>query len=346
MMRLLSLILLMFVMTAVHAADGKQITVYMYSEYIDPAIPKQFEQATGIAVRIDVYEAQEEMLAKLRAGGAAQYDVVVASDVIVPAMITLGLVRRLDQAKIPNRANVDAQFVDPEFDIGNVYSWPYQWGTVGLLYKKGAVDPKMVSWGAVFDPVQQPGPFVLMDEMRTQLALALHHLGKPMNSRSPADLKAAGDLLITAKHSRKCLGFDGGVGAKNKVMAGEATIAVVYNGDAVRAMAEDPQLDFIVPSEGGVIAVDNLLISSGAPNPDGAHAFIDYILDAKVGAQLSLFNHYATPNRVSRELLPKPELANYAIYPPERVMRVLQYLEDLGPATKLYDEVWTAVKSR
>jgi spermidine/putrescine transport system substrate-binding protein len=329
-----------------HASESAQLTVYMYSEYIDPAIPKQFEQATGTAVRVDVYEAQEEMLAKLRAGGASQYDVIVASDVVVPTLIKLGLVRKLDQARIPHRQNVDEQFLDPEFDPGNAYSWPYQWGTVGLMFRKGVVDPKHLTWATVFDPALQPGPFVLMDEMRTQLALALHHLRKPMNSRAPADLKAAGELLIATKHRHKCLGFDGGVGGKNKVLSGEAALAVVYNGDAVRAMAENDQVDFVVPEDGGLIAVDNLLICSGAPNPDAAHAFIDYILDAKVGAQLSVFNHYATPNKASRELMPKPELANYAIYPPERIMRVLEYLQDVGADSKLYDEVWTAVKSR
>ena len=105
------------------AADG--ITVYMYSEYIDPAIPAQFTAATGIPVRIDTYEAQDEMLAKLQTGGAAAYDVVVASDVIVPALIRLKLVRALDRAAVPNAANVDAAFRDPVYDRGNAYTLPY-----------------------------------------------------------------------------------------------------------------------------------------------------------------------------------------------------------------------------
>ncbi|MBA3708957.1 MAG: spermidine/putrescine ABC transporter substrate-binding protein [Planctomycetes bacterium] len=328
------------------SVGASEITVYMYSEYIDPAIAKEFEQTTGITVRIDVYEAQEEMLAKMRSGGSSEYDVVVASDVIVPSLIKLGLVRELDQAKIPHRSNVADEFLDPEFDPGNAYSWPYQWGTVGLAFRKGTVDPRTVTWGAIFDPALQPGPFMMMDEMRTQMAIALLHLRKSMNAHAAADLKAAGDLLIATKKSGKCLGFAGGVAGLEKVLAGEAALAVVYNGDAVRAMSKQANLDFVVPDDGGVIAVDNLLVCAKAPNPDGAHAFIDYLLDARIGAQLSAFNHYGTPNKASRELLPKSELANYAIYPPERVMRKLEYLQDVGADAKLYDEVWTAVKSR
>jgi spermidine/putrescine transport system substrate-binding protein len=340
------LALLIIALACIQAAD-KTVTVYMYSEYIDPEIPKQFEKLTGQKVVIDVYEAQEEMLAKMRAGGASQYDVVVASDVVVQPLIQLGLVRKLEPAKIPNAKNVAERFRDPVFDRANAYSWPYQWGTVGLMYRKDAV-PGAVSWALIFDPAKQPGPFVLMDEMRSQLGVALKAAGKPMSTREAADLKAAGELLVAAKGSAKCLGFDGGVGGKNKVMAGEAAVAVVYNGDAVKAMVENPDapVAFAVPVEGTLLAVDNMLISAKAPNPDGAHAFIDYILDAKVGAQLSNFNRYATPNQASMPYITKADANNPAIYPPAELLGKMASLEDVGDAAKLYDEVWTSVKSR
>jgi spermidine/putrescine transport system substrate-binding protein len=327
------------------AASAAEVRVYMYSEYIDPEIPKQFEKLTGTKVVIDVYEAQEEMLAKLRAGGASQYDVVVASDVVVQPLIKLHLVRKLDPKLIPNAANVAAMFRDPAFDRGNLYSWPYQWGTVGLMYRKDAVKGP-VSWNLIFDAARQPGPFVLMDEMRSQIGVALKVLGRPMNSREPADLKSAGDLLLTAKGSSKCLGFSGGVDGKNKVMAGEATVAVVYNGDAVKAMAENQDVAFAVPVEGSIVAVDNLLVCVAAPHPEAAHAFIDYILDAKVGAQLSNFNRYATPNQAALPFIAPADAANPAIYPPADLTRKLSSLEDVGADSRLYDEVWTAVKSR
>lgn len=325
------------------ATDG--ITVYLYSEYIDPAIPAQFTAATGIPVRIDTYESQDDMLAKLQAGGASAYDVVVASDVVVPAMIRLGLVRRLDPVAVPNAVNVDQRFRDPPYDRGNAHSWPYQWGTVGLMYRTGKVTGE-IGWGLLFDAGRQPGPFVLMDEMRTTLAAAQLFRGGDVDARSPDEIKAAGQLVLAAKRSAACLGFDGGVGGMNKVLAGEAVVAMVYNGDAVKNLPADGSCAFAVPKEGSGLWVDVMTVAAQAPNPAGAHAFIDYILDARVGAQLSNFVRYASPNAAARPLLPKADLDNPAIYPPPAVMDTLRYQQDVGAANAIYDEVWTAVKAQ
>jgi len=343
MIRTLAAFALAGLVAAAPAADA--ITVYMYSEYIDPAISAQFTAATGIPVRIDTYEGQDEMLAKLQTGGAAVYDVVVASDVIVPALIRLKLVRALDRSAIPNATNVDPAFRDPAYDRGNAHTWPYQWGTVGLLYRTDKVTGP-ISWGLLFDAARQPGGFVLMDEMRTTLAVAQLFRGGDVNTRQPAEIKAAGELVLAAKRSDTCLGFDGGVGGMNKVLAGEAAVAMVYNGDAVKNLPADGSCAFAIPSEGSCIWVDVMAVSAQAPNPAGAHAFINYILDAKVGAQLSNFVHYASPNAAAKPLLVKADLDNPAIYPAPAVMATLKYQTDVGEAAAVYDEVWTAVKAQ
>jgi spermidine/putrescine transport system substrate-binding protein len=213
------------------------------------------------------------------------------------------------------------------------------------MYRKDAVKGP-VSWALVFDEAKQPGPFAFMDEMRSQVGAALKFLGKPMSSHDAGDLKAAGELMLKAKKSPKCLGFLGGVDGKNKVLAGEAAVAVVYNGDAVKAMADNPDVAFAVPAEGSLLAVDNLLIPAQAPQAEAAHAFIDFILDAKVGAQLSNFNRYATPNKAAMPFITKADAQNPAIYPPDALMSKLGSLQDVGADSRLYDEVWTAVKSR
>ncbi len=323
----------------------RAITVYMYSEYIDPAIAKNFEARTGIHVTVDVYEAQEEMLAKMRAGGSAQYDVLVASDVVVAPLVALKLVRALDPVLLTHRNNLDPRWRSPVFDPQDQYCVPYQWGTVGLMYRADRVKPP-VSWAMVFDPAKSVGPFVLMDEQRSQMAVALRYLGKPLNSRAPQEVAAAGKLLASAKASPDCLGFDGGVAGKNKVLSGEAALAVVYNGDAVKAMSEAKDVAFAVPSEGTMVSMDNMLVCAGSHDPQAAEAFIDEILDARVGAQLSNFTHYATPNKAALEFILPADRANPAIYPPPAVWPTLASLTDLGSDQRLYDEVWTAVKAR
>lgn len=330
----------------VHAADrAKQVNVYMYSEYIDPAMPAEFEKLTGMKCKIDVYESAEEMMAKMQhGGGAAQYDVVVVSDFYVPTMVDLKLVQELDKSKIPNCKNVADDFKDPPFDPGAKHAVPYQWGTVGLIYNKKKVS-EPISWAMAFDPAKQPGQFLLMDSMREMTGSALKYLGYSTSTTNPEEVNKATALLRTAKKSKKCLGFEGGVGGKNRVLAGEAVMAVVYNGDAVRATTENPDLAFAVPQEGGVKWVDVMLIPAKAPNVDGAQKFINYIMDADAGAKLSNFNRYPTPNAASLPKINEADLKNAAIYPPAEIAKKLEFVVDVREKGKIYDEAWTSLKA-
>lgn len=328
---------------------SKQVTVYMYSEYIDPEMLKEFEQQTGIKPRVDEYDNSEQMLAKLQqAGGVSQYDVIVVSDVTVPALVKEGLVQPIDRSRVPHAGNVDEKFRKPPFDPEGKYTLPYQWGTVGLMYNKGKAKSDDVSWAWIFDPARQPGAFVLMDSMRDMLGIALRYQGHSMNSRDPQEIKGAGDLILQAKKSNLSLGFEGGVGGKNRVVTGEAIAAMVYNGDALKAVAENPnaKLAFRLPKEGGIIWVDVMMIPAKSPNLDAAHKFINYILDAKAGAQLSNFNRYATPNAAAMPFIRDEDRTNAEMYPSDEMMKKLEYLEDVGKDTRLYDEVWTTVKAR
>ncbi len=188
-------------------ARSRQINVYMWSEYIDPAIPADFEKATGIKPRIDVYESTEEMIAKLQqAGGADQYDVVVATDHAVRVLARLGLLRPLDLDKVPNRANVAERFRNPPYDPESRYSLPYQWGTIGLMYRKDRIKDLDPSWAVVFAPDRQPGPFVLIDSMRDMLGAALKYQGRSINSRDADELRRAGELILQAKKCPHMLG--------------------------------------------------------------------------------------------------------------------------------------------
>lgn len=328
-------------------AAATQVNVYMYSEYIDPELLEEFERRTGVEVRLAVYETTEEMMAKLQqAGGASQYDVVVVSDHAVPVLAKLDLIQKLDREKIPNAQNIAPEFLNPPYDPGNQYSVPYQWGTMGILYRKDRIENPGDSWGLMLDPARQPDTFVLIDSMRDMMAAALRYRGLSINARDAGQVKAAGELVLAAKKSEKCLGFEGGVGGKNRVLAGGASMAIVYNGDAVRAIDEDENVAFFVPREGSLIWCDTMAIPAQAPSADAAHAFINFILDPEIGAKLSNFNRYASPNAASREMISQEDRENTAIYPSAATIETLEYLEDLGPDSRLYDEVWTAVKSR
>ncbi len=328
-------------------AGQKQLKVFIWSEYIDPQIPKNFEKATGIKVTIDTYESNEDMMAKLMAGGDSQYDIIVPSEYIIPSLVHLHLVQKLNHALIPNLKNLEKMFRTAPIDPGNVYSAAYQWGTVGLLYRKDKIAHFENTWNMLFDPKMNPGPFYLMDDERSMIGIALRDLGYDFNSVVPEQLKEAADLLARTKKRQSCLGFRGGVGAKNDVVAGTAVAAIVYNGDGVRAILDYKVIPvgFTVPKDGSEIWYDNMAIPDKAPDPAAANKFINYILDAKVGAQLSNFNEYATPNEASKPYITPADLKNPAIYPPPEVMKTLYFTKDKGNQMKLIDEAWTRAKS-
>ena len=322
-----------------------EIHMLTWSDYIDPEIPRQFQKQTGIEVKIDVYEETESMMAKLQAaGGDSQYDLVIVSDHAIPVLAKLGLIRKLDLAKIPNAKNVEEQFRSPPYDPKGNWSLPYQWGTVGIIYRKNLAGFEP-SWNAIFKPA---GRFLMLDSMRDVTGAALKLNGGDINTHDPQQLKKAMETLLAAKQSDKFLGFDGSPSSAKKVVAGEADLAMVYNGDALNAMKEDKtsSCDYVVPKEGSILWVDTMVVTDKAPNADGAHQFINYLLDAKVGAQLSNYINYATPNAAAMPQIAEESRKNPRIYPSADELKKMNYLEDVGDATSLYDEVWTAVKSR
>ncbi len=325
---------------------AKELHLYMWSEYIDPQILKDFEAKYQCKIVQDLYESNEEMIAKLQAGGLSQYDLVIPSDFVVPSMIKLGLLKSLDATQIPNLKNLKTEHRTAAYDKGNHYSVPYQWGTVGLMYNKKLAPDFKPSWAVIFKPTDARRPYVLIDSEREMIGTALKYMGKSMNTTNKTELKTAADLLIQAKKHKNFLGFEGGVGGKAKVAGGSAAYALVYSGDAYRAMAEDKNLGFVNPKEGAVVWVDNMAIPAKAPNAALAYQFINYILEAKVGAMLSNFNHFATPNAASMPFIDAADKKNPAVYPDATTLKSLESILDLGKDNRLYSEIWKMVKTR
>ena len=330
-------------------AEDNVLRIYIWSEYMDEEkMPADFEKATGIKVKLDYFENLEEMMAKLQAGGMSQYDIVDLGDYNVPAALALKLLQPLDHSKIPNLKNIMPKFQEYYFDPGNKFTIPYQWGTTGLMYSRSKVtDAAAQSWSILFDPKQNPGSFYLIDSTQEQIAIAASYLGYKPNTTDPKELKKVIELLSATKKRQGCMGFKGGVGAKNDIVSGTAHAGIVYNGDAMRAIEEDPtNLAFTIPKEGAPMWIDVLAIPRKAPNPDAAHKWMNWLLEGKVGADLSNYNRYATPNKASLPFINKEDQKNPGIYPSEEVMQKLFWIEDPGDNMKIIDQAWTRVKAQ
>jgi len=327
-------------------ALSKTVTVMLYSEYIDPALLDDFQRKTGYKIKLELYEAQEEMLAKLMTAETGKYDVIIASDVVIQQMIHLGLIAPLNLSLIPNRVNVAPQFRNQKYDPTSAYSLPYLWGTTGILFRGEKIHPDSVSYSMLLDGTITKGTFSLLSESRSMLSMALQATGNSANSTEQAEINKAVEFILQAKNNMNFAGFENSVEGKAKVLSRINGAAIVFNGEAQAAINEDPTLQFVIPKEGSFMWVDAMLLSAKASNIAGAYAFMNYILDANNGARLAKFINYATPNKASLKVIDDNFKNNRVINPNKQEIKRMVFLTDLGEKEKLYDEAWMIVKTR
>ena len=324
------------------SAAEQRLNLFIWSEYLPQEVVAEFEKRFACNLVIDVYEDAESMLAKVQGGGA--YDIVVPPDYMVAAMVKEELLAPLRLTNIYNLKNLDPKFRSPPFDPENKYTVAYQWGTVGVYARRKDGETLDESWSLFFDPKKQLGPFVLIDSMRDLIGAGLKYRGHSLNSTDPRQLKDVRDLLVAAK--KRSAGFASSVAGKNKVLEKGARAAIVYSGEAARGMQQDKETYYFIPKEGSQIWVDNLVVLAKAPHRDLAEKFINFVLESEIGAKISNYTQFTTPNAAARRFVDPELLKIEAIYPTEQTLKKLEFLKDLGRDTKLYDQLWTSIKSR
>jgi spermidine/putrescine transport system substrate-binding protein len=209
-----------------------------------------------------------------------------------------------------------------------------------LVADSSRIEP---TWALVFDPARQVGPFTMLADARETIGTALIYLGYSPNTRDPAELAAAERLLMEQRG--RVLTYAPFATAKDLLGSGDATVAHNYSGDILMLRDEVPAVEYLIPREGSLIWTDNMVIPAGAPNKRLAEVFINFIMDAEIGARLSDFTRYATPNAASLPLIDAELLSDPTIYPkPDQVAR-LELLRDVGEARALYDRIWTRLRA-
>jgi spermidine/putrescine transport system substrate-binding protein len=323
--------------------EEKKLNFYNFDTYIGETTLADFNKATGIEVKLDLFADSDELFSKLKAGNPG-YDVIVPSDRVVERMSKANMLMPLNKDKIPNLVNVDPGFLKPSFDPERKFSVPYMWGTVGLGYRKSKVaGGTLTSWKSVFEDQANAGRVSLLGDQEHCIGMALKYLGLPYNSMEAADLAKAKDLLISGKKIVKKYAEDNG---QELLAQGEVDIAMEYNGDIAQVMAEDADIAYVIPQEGANVWEDDLCIPVGAPHPENAHAFINYIFDPEVGKSVAEFIQYATPNLKAKELTDEKYRTNPAIFPPAEILAKCEYAAYLGEeGAKVRDEIWTAIQA-
>lgn len=323
---------------------GRSINFYNWDTYIGETTLDDFKEASGVTVNMSLFATNDELFAKLRAGNPG-YDVIVPSNEFVTRMAQAQMLIPLDKAKIPNFANLAPEFQDASFDPGRQYSMPYTWLTLGLGYRKSAMDGVPDSWKWVFDSDRYAGKIALLSESADLIRLCAKYKGHSVNGIPDALLSEIEQMLIAQKPYVKAFHEDNG---QDLLVSGEVDIVIEYSGDIAQIMSEEggDEFDYVIPKEGTLINQDCLCIPVGAPNPDDAHAFINYILDAEAGAAIADYIQYGTPNAAARALLPDSYKDNPVIFPPADKMAVSEYGAFEGPErAQLYEEIITRVRA-
>ena len=301
--------------------EEQRLNFYNWDTYIGETTLADFQAATGVDVRMSHYANNDELFARLRAGNPG-FDLIVPSNEFVTRLQISGLLSPLDHARIPNKANLAPEFMNVGYDPGRRWSMPYTWLALGISYRKSRVDGVPDSWKWVLDSPRYSGRIGLLAEGDDLIRLGAKYLGHSVNAVTPDVMEAVTRLLIAQKPHVKLFHHDEG---QDLLAAGEIDLVVEYNGDIAQVIAEDDDLAFVVPREGTLMNSDCLCIPAGAPRPDNAHRFINYLLDAKVGAGIASTIRYPTPNAAALARMPDEYRRNPVIFPAGPAMANSEY---------------------
>lgn len=341
MSRFARIALAALVVAACGGGKQRELQVFVWSSYLDPGVVADFERETGAQVVESNYSSNEEMRAKLQAGGGG-FDLVCPTDYAVAQLVKDGLLQRLDPAKLPNRKHLGERFRAPAYDPEGAWSVPFRWGVTGIAWKPSKLPSPPKSWKEFFALATSggAGKVSLLDDQREVLGAALLALGHSPNSRDAKEIAAAGALVRAAKPN--VAKFDSDDPATS-LSQGETALAQGWSGTFANGHRDDPDMAFVVPSEGALQYVDNWSIPKSAPDADLAHRFIDFLLRPEVAATLVNRNLYASANETAKAKIEPAILEGYAYA--DGAGAKLHWVEDAGPAGDVYAQVWRDLKS-
>lgn len=345
--------------TAMAQAQGS-INVYNWSDYIAEGILEQFTARTGIAVNYDVFDSNDTLEARMLAGSSG-FDVVVPTSDFMQRQIEAGVYQPLNRDLLPNLVHMDPALMElaAAFDPGNQHGIIYLWGTTGIGYNRAAVAERMGedyvvnSWSLFFNP-ENLARFAdcgvaVLDAPTELLPPAMRFLGLDPTSTEQADFEAAANLIATIRphiryfHSSQYI---------SDLANGEICLAIGWSGDILQAAAraeeagQGVEINYAIPTEGAHLWFDMLVIPRDAPNPEGAHAFINFLMDPEIAAANTNYVAYPNANAASRPFVDEAILNDPTIYPTDETISTSWTLRPYDSRTdRIVTRIWTRVRT-
>lgn len=336
-----------------------EVNLFVWTEYIPQDMIDCFEMVYGIEVNRDEYSSNEEMYAKISAGGAS-YDLVQPTDYIVSLMIRQELLEKLDKSKLPNLENLDPNYLNLPFDPNNEYTLPYQAGTDAIVFNSDTVENPPASWADLWKP-EYAGRMVFLDDSRAVIGMTLLTLGYDVNSTDPAQLEEAKNKLAELVPGIKIFDSDS---PKTALIGGDADLGMTWTGEAFLAQKDIPAIEYVYPTEGAIVWQDTNAIPAGAPHLDAAYAWLNYTMQGDVFWLMLRDFPFTNPNLAALDYAKDNEMATVdldgndttlaALYDayinspitntPAEALQNGHRIDDVGEALTLYDQIWTEVK--
>ena len=318
-----------------------EVKIYNWSEYIADGVLKLFEEEYGVKVIYETFETSEEVMAKIRTGRSG-YDVVVLPEAEIPIAIKNKWIVPLDHDKLPNLKYLDKKFSEEfMYDPGNKYAVPYLWGTTGIGYNTARVEENVDAWAWLFDEEflkKYKKKITMLPEVRELFLAAQKYLGYSVNDLREEVIRECLELLKMQKP------YLATYADATEYVAGLASerfwVSQAWSGDVYVVREENPNVKYVIPKEGTDIWCDCMTIPANAPNPEAAHAWINFILYPPVIAVIASWRWYATPNWMANG--PTPELSlvvpavrkDPGVYPTQGIYEKLEWLKPLTPEEK------------
>lgn len=318
----------------------REVNFFNWSNYIADQTLPGFEKESGIKVNYDMYSDEEEMFSKLKAG-VQGYDLIVATDYMIPRLKTLGAIDPIPHDLLKNLGKIADKFQNPDYDPGLQYTVPYLWGTTGIGYNKSKVARVPTSWKDLSDE-RYAGRIAVLDNSRDGVGCALLMLGLPKDAKAPAQLESVRDALLKQKKLLKHYSSSTYI---DELVSGDLWLAQGWSGDVLQAGRDNKQIDYVIPKEGSFIWVDSLCLIRGSDHREETLQLVDYLLRPEVAAGIAKAKRYASPNREAIPLLDAALRKDGRVFPTPDIEKRLSFYPPLDPDTEeLWNRTWQEVK--
>lgn len=326
--------------TAAPVGDAeKKLSIYCWSEYVPQDVIDAFTKETGIQVSVENYASNEEMLAKLLAGGGS-YDLIQPSEYVIEGLIKENLLTPIDHALIPNLKNVAPEFQNMSFDPGNKYTVPYMAGTVGIVVNTDLVKDDIKGYNDVFQDKFKKN-IIVLDDAREIVSWALDSIQIPVNEVSDENLEKVKPVLAKWLPLVKAYDSDS---PKTALLNGDVALGIVWGGEGAILLNQDKKFKWVVPAEGAHLFVDSLAVPKTAKHVKNAELFMNFILRPDISVKISEAFPYLNPNQAARELLTPEQRNNPASFPTSEEISKMETFKDIGGQATKIDELVTTMK--